>query len=181
MLVINCKCGTEIRFSEKRNSFGKARFDFRPGRVSLCGLCRNKIFMEKLVTTFIVAGAVIKKDGRYLLVQEKNPKVYGLWNWPAGKVEQGDSIEQTAIKEAKEEVGYDVELIRKIDIFQKDANEPPKHAYEARIIGGELKFPEDEILDAKWFTCDEIKAIADKLRGEWIIGAIEELEGMTAR
>lgn len=132
--------------------------------------------MENLVTTFIVAGVVIKKDGKYLLVQEKQPKCYGLWNWPAGKVEQGDSIEQTAIKEAKEEVGYDVELIRKIDIFQESANTPPKHAYEAKIIGGELKYPEDEILDAGWFSLDEILAMKDKLREEWIIGAITELE-----
>ncbi|MFH0856406.1 MAG: NUDIX hydrolase [bacterium] len=132
--------------------------------------------MENLVTTFIVAGAVIKKEGKYLLVQEKNPKCYGLWNWPAGKVEVGDSIDETAIKEAKEEVGYDVELIRKIDIFQESANTPPKHAYEARIIGGELKYQEDEILDAKWFSLDEILAMKDKLRDEWIIGAIEILE-----
>ncbi|OGF22000.1 hypothetical protein A2Y83_03240 [Candidatus Falkowbacteria bacterium RBG_13_39_14] len=88
----------------------------------------------------------------------------------------GDSIEKTAIKEAKEESGFDVELVRKLDIFQKDANEPPQHAFEAKIIGGELKYPEDEILDAKWFTADEIKSMKDKLRGEWILGAIAMLE-----
>lgn len=132
--------------------------------------------MENLVKTFIVAGAVIKKDGKYLLVQEKQPKAYGLWNWPAGRVDAGDSIEKTAIKEAKEESGFDVELVRKLDIFQDSADTPPKHAFEAKIIGGELKYPEDEILDAKWFTADEIKSMKDKLRGEWILGAIAMLE-----
>jgi len=133
--------------------------------------------MENLVTTFIVAGVVIKRDGKYLLVQEKQPKAYGLWNWPAGRVEIGDSIEETAIKEAKEETGFDVELIRKLSIFQNDINTPPKHSFEAKIIGGELKYPEDEILDAKWFTLDEIKNMQDKLRGDWIMGAIGVLEG----
>lgn len=132
--------------------------------------------MENLVTTHIVAGAVIKKGGEYLLVQEKQPKAYGLWNWPAGKVEIGDSIEETAIKEAKEESGFDVELVRKLDIFQDSVDTPPKHAFEAKIIGGELNYPEDEILDAKWFTADEIKSMRDKLRGEWILGAINILE-----
>lgn len=91
-------------------------------------------------------------------------------------MEKGDSIEETAVKEAKEESGYDVEIVKKIDIFQDSANTPPKHAYEARIIGGELKFPEDEILDAKWFSFDEILEMKDKLRDEWIIGAVEILE-----
>lgn len=131
---------------------------------------------DNLVTTFIVAGVVIKKNGKYLLVQEKQPKAYGLWNFPAGRVEKGDSIEETAIKEAKEESGFDVELVRKIDIFQEDANEPPKHAYEASIISGELKYPLDEIMDAKWFSFEEIKGMKEKLRGSWIIEAIYALE-----
>lgn len=133
--------------------------------------------MEKeIVKTSVVAGVVIKKDGKYLLVQEKQPKAYGLWNFPAGRVDVGDTIEETAVKEAKEETGYDVELVKEIDIFQESAIESSKHAFEAKIMGGELKFPEDEILDAGWFTFEEIRGMKDKLRGGWIIGAISILE-----
>lgn len=133
--------------------------------------------MEKeVVMVPIVAGVVLKKDGRYLLVQEKQPKAYGLWNFPAGKVDVGDTIEQTAIKEAKEESGFDVELVRKIAIFQEKTDEPAKHAFEARIVGGELKFPEDEIMDAQWFTLEEIGNMKDKLRSDWILKAIGTLE-----
>ncbi len=134
--------------------------------------------MEKLIQTNIVAGAVIKQDGKYLLVQENRSgtKVHGLWNFPAGKVEEGDSIEKTAIKEAKEEVGYDIELLRKLDIFQAHAKTPPKHAFAAKVIGGKLEWPKDEIIDAKWFTWQEIQDIKDKLREEWIIGAISIME-----
>lgn len=120
----------------------------------------------------VVAGVVIRKDDKYLLVQEKSLKAYGLWNFPAGRVEIGDSIEQTAIKEAREESGYEVTLIKKLGIFQHEATEPPKHAFTAKIIGGDLKYPEDEILDARWFSFEEIKAMESSLRGEWITGAI---------
>jgi len=136
--------------------------------------------MEKITSTFIVAGVVIKQDDKYLLVQENRPgtEVNGLWNFPAGKVEEGDSIEQTAIKEAKEEVGYDVDLIRKIDIFQAHSNTPPKHAFEAKIVGGKLDWPKNEIMDARWFTWQEIQEMKESLRSEWIIGAVSILESI---
>ena len=133
--------------------------------------------MEKeIAKVAVVACAVIKKDGKYLLVQEKQPIAYGLWGFPGGRVEIGDTIEQTAIKEAKEESGYDIELICKIDILQELATDAPKHFFEARIVGGELQYPDDEILDAQWFAFDEIKQMKEKLRGNWVIDAITLLK-----
>lgn len=134
--------------------------------------------MKNLVQTCIVAGVVIKQHNKYLLVQENRPStdIHEKWNFPAGRVEEGDTIEDTAIKEAREEAGYEVKLIRRLGIFQESASVPPKHAFEAKIISGELKWPEDEILAAKWLTLDEIKNIKEKLRSEWILGAINILE-----
>ncbi len=131
---------------------------------------------KEFIQVKVVAGVVIKKDGKYLLVQEKQPNAYGLWNFPAGKVDVGETIEQAAVREAKEESGYDVEIIRKIDIYQDSASNPVGHAFEAKIVGGELKFQQEELLDAKWFTFDEIKNMKEKLRGNWIMEAISDLE-----
>lgn len=134
--------------------------------------------MEKeTIKVEVVAGVVIKKDNKYLLLQEKQPKAYMLWNFPAGRVDVGESLEETAIRETKEESGYDVELIREIKIFHEKSTSVVKHVFEAKIIGGELKFPEDEMLDAKWFSFDEIKQMKEKLRGEWIVETISIMEG----
>lgn len=132
----------------------------------------------KLATAYIVAGVIIKQNGKYLLVQENDPgtQKHGLWNFPAGKVEFGDSIEKTATKEAKEESGFDVELIRKIYINQEDSNSPTKHAFEAKIIGGKLEWPKDEILNAQWFSWQEIQNMKNKLRNIWVIEAIKIIE-----
>jgi len=131
--------------------------------------------MEKeVVLTHVVAGVVLKKDSRFLLVQEKQQRAYKLWNLPAGRVDVGDSIEQTAVKETKEESGFDVRLIRKIGIFQDTADEAVKHAFEAEIIGGKLAFPEDELLDARWFTIDELENMKSELRGVWVLEAIKK-------
>jgi ADP-ribose pyrophosphatase YjhB (NUDIX family) len=132
---------------------------------------------EQTIKVEVVAGVVIKQDGKYLLLQEKQPKAYGLWNFPAGRVDVGESFEEAAVRETKEESGYDVELIKEIAIFHHNSTDVVKHAFEGKIIGGELNFSKDEILDARWFSIDEIEQIKDKLRGGWVLESIDILEG----
>jgi len=129
---------------------------------------------NNLTTVIVVGGCVIKKDNKFLLVQEKLPEVYSKWNLPAGKVEKGNTIEETAITEAKEETGFDVKLIKKIGIFHGDQAKAVKHVFKAEIISGKLNYDPDEILDAKWFTLEEIKKMKDKLREPWVLEAIEK-------
>ncbi len=133
--------------------------------------------MENIAKVGIVSGVILEKDGKYLLVQEKWEKVYGLWNIPAGHVDQGETIEDAAIREAKEEVGFDVKLISKLLIFQNTAEESVKHIFLASITSGELHFPEDELLDAKWFTLDEIDLLnkENKFRNAALWDSISEL------
>ena len=131
---------------------------------------------DGLAYTFMVAGVVLFQDGKYLLVQEKKPSCYGKWNLPAGKVDEGYSIGDTAIKEAKEETGFDVELGEKIGTYQDKVDQPVKHIFRAKITGGELGFPEDELIDAKWFTLEEILKNKENLRESFIVEAIEEFE-----
>lgn len=126
----------------------------------------------------VVAGCVIYHDGKYLLVQEKQPKVYGLWNIPAGHVDKGETIEAAAVREAQEETGYEVELGEKIDIYQEVVESPVRHAFTAKIIGGDLKVQPNEILDAKWFSFEEVTQMlkAGQLRVEWIYDAISRVQ-----
>ncbi len=122
---------------------------------------------------YLIAGTVIKKGHHYLLVQEKDKKVYGLWNLPAGHVDIGETIEHAAQREALEETGYRVKILKKIGIFHEDGEQSVKYAYLGKIIRGNLNFPKDEILDAKWFTLQEIKKIENKLRGSWVLESIK--------
>lgn len=131
--------------------------------------------MDNVLKTYIVAGVVIRRADKFLLVQEKKEIARGLWNIPAGKVEIGYTIEQTAVKEVKEETGYEVRLIRKIDIFQENEKVPARHAFLGEIVGGNLTFPADEILDVQWYTYDEILEMKEKLRSVWVLGAIEKV------
>lgn len=120
-----------------------------------------------------------------MLVQDKAAAAYGKWNLPAGKVDPGETPELAAVRETKEECGLEVEIVGHVFTFIGAVTERPDkfdhaelHAYAAKVTGGQLAFPEEEILDAKWFSYEEIKAM--QARGEvrapeYVVAAIEKL------
>lgn len=95
---------------------------------------------------------------------------------PAGHVDKGETAEQAAVREAKEETGFDVELDGLIDIFID--GDKLRHAFRAHIVGGELDPRESEILDVKWLSFEDINVLnADgKIRAPWIYEAIKAVE-----
>lgn len=61
-------------------------------------------------TLLVVAVALVDPDGRVLLAQRPEGKAMaGLWEFPGGKVDQGERPEQALIRELKEELGIDTE------------------------------------------------------------------------
>ncbi len=124
----------------------------------------------------LVVGCVIRHSGKYLLVQKKQEKAYGLWNLPAGHVDKDEPLIEAAIRETKEETGYSVEILSEVGIYHHEAQAAVKHAYEAKIIGGKPIVINEEILQLGWFTFPEIERLhsENKIRAEWVWQAIEE-------
>jgi len=133
-------------------------------------------FEASIERAAVVSACLIKKEDKYLLVQEAQPKAYGLWNLPAGHVDKCERIREAAIREVKEETGYDVRLIKEIAILHEEAINAVKHIFSANIIGGEISFKNDEILDVKWLTFEEVKTINDnkKIRRPWVWDIIKK-------
>lgn len=59
-----------------------------------------------------VAAAVIVQKGRVLLIRRAAPEGALLWQLPAGQVEPGESGEQAAVREVREETGLDVSVVK---------------------------------------------------------------------
>lgn len=124
-----------------------------------------------------VASVVIKREGKYLLVQENQVKAYKKWNLPGGHVDEGETLEAAAVREASEETGYEVGVINQLAVVDRPKDGVKLHAYSAKILGGELQYPADEILDARWFSYAEILEMKPDLRdAEYVVAAIKIAE-----
>ena len=127
----------------------------------------------------IIVGGVLKKDNKYLLVQEAQENCRGKWNIPAGHLDSNETIFEGAKREIFEESGFNVELTGIASIVNRKL---PNDSFvgivfSTEIIDGEISINPNEILDIKWYSYDEILNMKDKLRSdEFIIDAINAVE-----
>lgn len=127
----------------------------------------------------IIVGGVIKKDNKYLLVQEAQEKCRGKWNIPAGHLDPNETIFDGAKREIFEESGFNVEITGIASISNRvlPDDEFLGIIFSTEIIDGEISINPNEILDIKWFTYDEILNMKDQLRSDdLLIEAISNVE-----
>lgn len=129
----------------------------------------------------VVAGCVIVRDDKILMVKEAQKKCYGQWNFPAGHVDEGELITDAAIREAYEETGCKVKLTGVLPISTivlKNGETAIRVTFIADIIEENIKFDTDEILEVKWRDIEEVKNMKEEeLRGyDAIIQMIKDYE-----
>lgn len=77
--------------------------------------------------TVLVAAAVLIEDGRVLLTQRKRgAHLEGLWEFPGGKIEDGEDPRAALARELREEVGIDADVGDIVDVTF--------HAYESKSV-----------------------------------------------
>ena len=126
----------------------------------------------------VVAQVFVKKDDKILMVQENKDSVKGKWDMPAGKLEDGETIIETAIRETKEETNLDVEIKGLIAVHQITSSYGQLLIlyFLGEYVSGEIKFDSKEISDVKYMSLDEIKALPkEQIRGAETIFDIIEL------
>ena len=125
----------------------------------------------------VIVGGVIEKDGKYLLVQEAR-NCRGKWNLPAGHVDANETIQDAAKREIKEESGANVELTGVCQIGNRKIENDVfvSVIFTAKLVGGEINYDENEIMDVRWFSYDEILAMENEIRNPTLmIGAINNI------
>lgn len=114
----------------------------------------------------LVGSVVIVLDdkGRILLQKRKYP--YGSWGLPGGLMELGESTEDTARREVKEETDLDIEKLELIDVSSGPGNfviaENGDEFYVVTVsyytheVTGTLKIDDDESIDFRFTEINEL-------------------------
>jgi ADP-ribose pyrophosphatase YjhB (NUDIX family) len=108
---------------------------------------------------FLAASIAVFRDGRALVAARAKPPSQGLFSLPGGLVEPGETLAQAALRELREEVGVEAEIVGFVDhveIVERDEAARVRHhfvvcAHAARWIAGE-PVPSDEALAVRWVT-----------------------------
>lgn len=80
---------------------------------------------SNLSNPFPTADLIIEYNKGIVLIKRKNPPEG--WALPGGFVEYGESLEAAAVREAKEETGLDVELLRQFHAYSDPKRDPRHH------------------------------------------------------
>ena len=87
-----------------------------------------------------VAVAVIERDGRYLITQRMPQDSFGgSWEFPGGKAEPGESLQECLIREIREELGLVIDVGPQLTTVehQYPHRSIRLHCYRCRILQGE--------------------------------------------
>jgi len=117
-----------------------------------------------LTAPVAAAIAVVLRSREVVLVQRRNPPDAGLWGYPGGKIEAGETIIEAGLRELREEtgiVGRPRHLLTPFDVFHQDA--------DGRLLGHFILLPvlcgwvsgtpvaASDALDAAWFEIDGLE------------------------
>lgn len=109
-------------------------------------------------TIEVVAG-IIKQNGKIFCSARGYGDYKGFWEFPGGKIEQGETREQALARELKEELDIDVSVGNHVITVEYDypTFHLTMHCFYCEIVHGEIKLLEHE--DAKWMLPSEMHTL----------------------
>jgi ADP-ribose pyrophosphatase len=115
----------------------------------------------------LAVGAVVFKDENVLLVRRGQPPAEDLWAIPGGSVEIGETLQEAAEREIREETGVRIraaEPIYTFDVIERDKSGRIRFHYVivdllADFVSGELTAGDDAV-EARWVSAEEIDSLA---------------------
>lgn len=120
--------------------------------------------------TVEVAAAIIQRDGRVLATQRGYGELAGGWEFPGGKLEQGEDPEHAVVREVREEMGATIavdSLLAVID-YEYDTFHLHMHCFLVHVESGVLELREHS--DARWLDATTIESV------DWLPADIQIVE-----
>lgn len=131
--------------------------------------------MAKEVKVVEVAAAIIQKEDKIFATRRGYGKFKGMWEFPGGKVEPGETPEEAVVREIREELETEILVGRCFEEVDYDYPDFHLHmkCYLCTVKSGDLKLLEHS--EARWLTREALDSV------EWLpadVGVIERLKGI---
>lgn len=117
----------------------------------VCRTCAYIFYLDPKV----VAGTLFSHDRGVVLLRRGIEPARGKWSFPGGYVDRGESVQDAAIRETREESHLDVRLKSLLGVYSYPRSPNVVVVYTAEVVGGELKAG-DEAVEAKAFGASDI-------------------------
>jgi len=129
--------------------------------------------------------AVREHEGRHevALIRVRNLKGSAVWALPKGGREPGESAEDAAVREVREETGLVAEIVEPVDSVTYWFAWPPErvrykktvHLYLMRVVGGDPSEHDDEVEEVGFFTLEEAARRASYRTDKQVLSSVAEL------
>lgn len=96
---------------------------------------------------------VVNNQNQILLVKRND---YPLWDFPGGRLEEAESLEECAIRETFEETGYKVIIEQKFGEYHVPYYDDIQHVFIARVTGGKAIKNGEETAKVEWFHPEKV-------------------------
>ena len=109
-----------------------------------------------------VVAAIIQRDGAYFATQRGYGEFEGMWEFPGGKIELGETHEMALKREIQEELGVDISIEKLLCTTNYDypSFHLTMHCYLCSIAAGKIELREHK--SARWLTTETLDSV------EWL-------------
>ncbi|MEA2454930.1 MAG: 8-oxo-(d)GTP phosphatase [Thermoleophilaceae bacterium] len=116
------------------------------------------------------AGGVVMRDGQVALVHRPE---YDDWTLPKGKLDAGESFEEAALREVREETGLSARLVRELPPAEYSVRDRPKLVrYWLMDVADDPGFaPNDEVDELRWLAPADAASLLTYDRDKEVLAA----------
>ena len=128
-----------------------------------------------------VVDLVLVVNNKVLLVQQLKVSAKGLWSYPGGQVEDGETLHKALLREIKEELGLRLTNIIKFKVYSIVTKKGPLQitTFTGSIGNQQIRIKKDELISYGWFSLNELESMSESLRGPVVLQQAKEVLAKT--